>query len=87
VTKVKLSLDTSEAESVFSRLAEFAEFAPELVQCLVDTPHLFSKLFRIIVGEDAATGTSDIRARLKPTDFLLKFMAALEAFQGERGVT
>ena len=76
--EVKLSLDTSGAESAFSRLSELAEVAPELVQCLVNTPHPFSKLFSFVMCNDAAGGAGDIRTRLEPTDFLLKFVAALE---------
>ena len=80
---VKLRVDVSGFERSLSRLTELAEHAPELVDCLIDAPHLRAKLFRIVPSYGAAPGTRDLRVRFEASDFLLKLVTALEALEGE----
>jgi hypothetical protein len=84
---VKLTLDTDNAKAALSTLVEFSDRFPEIVQHLVGSRESIAKLFRVDVDRATATGTDEVRAVLKPTDFLVYLMAALRAYDGNGVVT
>ena len=83
---ITLTLDDSRFYSALSELKAFAELFPEVGKCLVSLLDSGAKLFRVHVESDAASGASELRTRLEPTDFMLGFLAALRARDGDQCV-
>ena len=81
---ILLTVDTSQALGIISELEAFAELSPEVGKRLVNLLDTGAKLFRVHVESDAASGASELRTRLEPTDFMLGFLAAIRARYGNR---
>ena len=81
---IKLTLDGSQALGIISELKAFAELFPEVGKRLFGFVDTGAKLFRVHPEADAAGAAGEIRYRLEPTDFLLRFFAALRARDGDR---
>lgn len=77
--RIVVTIDTSDAKQLLAVTAEFADRFPELVERLLGSHEILSKLFRIQVDSDAAAGAGHVRTRLKPTDFYRHLVAALRA--------
>jgi hypothetical protein len=84
---VKVTLDASAVETALSTLVGFSNRSPEIVKHLINSHECLSKLFRIDVDRSLTAGADEVRAVLKPTDFLVHLLAALRAFEGDRVVT
>ena len=83
---ITLTLDSGQLPGILSELEAFAELFPEVRNRLVNLLESGAKLFRVRVEADAASGACELRTRLEPTDFLLGFLAAIRARDGDRCV-
>ena len=80
---VTVSVDNSELIRTLSRLTELTQRLHQVVNGLVRFSQPGSKLARFVMSHDGAGGTGNVRARLKPSDRLLKLVAALNACERE----
>jgi hypothetical protein len=81
--KRTITADSDELVQALSTLTELLERLPELVDGLVGLGDLGPELACIVLSDDAATGTGNLRATLKPSDRLLGLVAALSACERE----
>jgi hypothetical protein len=80
-----IEADADELLTALSTLTELAKRLPQLFDGLVHVSELGSELACIESADLTALGTSvgKLRVRLKPTDRLLKLVAALQACERE----
>lgn len=78
---VRVDLDSREFVANVSRLAELLERVFQAVNRSVDVPHAIPQALGVIVRNDSALGTGDVRVTLKPSDGLLELVAALETLE------
>lgn len=87
MNSVTIHADTSEIDATLNELSELAEFFPEAVKGLVDTPAGISKAICIDLDTGPAPAAGDLRILFKPSDFLLGRVAALRALQRQSSIS
>ncbi len=83
---VVLKAEAVDLERALSALTELADRFPQAVEALICTPQLLAKIVRIDTDRQPAAPADEIRVLLKPSDFLLGYVAALRACDGQGGV-
>lgn len=80
---VSIELDVADFMAAVSTLTDLAERLPELLQRLVHLAELGAELATLHQSDESAGRTGEIRARLEPSDRLVKLVAALTACERE----
>jgi hypothetical protein len=80
---VTVTAESADLLRALSSLAELLERIPELLDGLVDIGKLRLELGSVVMSNDAALGTGNVRALLKPSDRLLALVTALSACERE----
>jgi hypothetical protein len=80
---VTVDADASEFLEAVSSLTELLERLRQLVHGFVDVSELSFELASIDLRDDAALGAVNLRAVFKPSDRLLRLVAALRACERE----
>lgn len=77
--RIVLGCDPSPLEAALNSLSEIAELSPEIVQrffCRLDSA---SQLVRIDSDDVLASGASNLRVVLQPSDLFVEFLSAAGA--------
>jgi hypothetical protein len=87
INAVRISADSSELEELLDELSRFMELSPHLIYPHVDSAASFSKLVSVHTDNVPAADAGDFKVLFKPTDFLLSFITALRASEGQDNVS
>jgi hypothetical protein len=79
VKKVTITSDNKELMQELSKLNDLAERLPSLFESLARIGELGPELVRVELSDDATLGAGELRVLLKPTELLLRLVAALSA--------
>jgi hypothetical protein len=78
-----ITCDASAFLAAVESLTELTERIPKLVDGLLGVRELGFELASVVVRDDSALRTSDVRTCLQPSDRLLRLVAALTAWERE----
>lgn len=81
---VTVTANVQEFNDAIVLLAELAECFPQVVKTFIDGPEFLAKIRRVYCDRDSTLGAGNLRIIVKPSDFLIGFMAALRALDGYR---